>query len=93
MTAETSVPQSWNPPTLEGIRASGPSFSQMEFSCGDPGPGQQEQTAEQESGEASGTKGSGLGILPGALSGPRCPLSPGACPHHPFTPQDSCIPP
>ena len=38
MTAETSVPQSWNPPTLEGIRASGPSFSQMEFSCGESGP-------------------------------------------------------
>ena len=31
-------------------------------------------------------RGPGLGIFPGALSGPRCPLSPGECPRHPLTP-------
>ena len=44
------------------------------------GPGEQQQAPGQESGESSGAKGSGLEILPGALSGLRCPLWRGACP-------------
>ena len=49
-------------------------------------PGEQDQAPWQEPGEATGATGARAGYFPGALSGPRRPLSPRECPPRPWTP-------
>ena len=87
MSAGTRVPQSSNPPPREGVRGLWSLVSAKGIHL--------RRTWAQVSGTRPHgrslgrplePRGPGLGIFPGALSGPGRPLSPGECPRRPLTP-------
>ena len=87
VSAGTRVPQSSNPPPREGVRGLWSLVSAKGIHL--------RRTWAQVSGTRPRGRslgrplepwGPGLGIFPGALSGPRRPLSPGECPRRPLTP-------